>query len=38
MPKEFDVRPGNESFRQSEDAADTRGQKQLCRALQELAV
>ena len=38
LPKEFDKRPGSETSGQREAAADARGQKQLCRALQKLTV
>ena len=38
LPKEFDKRPGSETFGQREAAADARGQKKLCRALQKLTV
>ena len=38
LPKEFDKRPGSETSGQREAAADAQGRKQLCRALQKLAV
>ena len=38
LPKEFDRRPEAETSGHREAADDAQGQKQLCRALQKLAV
>ena len=38
LPNEFHIRPGSETFGQRGAAADDQGQKQLCRAIQKLAV